>query len=105
MIVLHGSWADDRLVLWAEDSDEPAEPRTIIVHHPNGPTQTEFWRYYLVDEDAPEGGFTARALGASIFTEADPDAEETKSREELEMDATQEDLGNDDGASSAPATS
>ena len=32
----------------------------------------------------------------------DPDAEETKSREELEMDATQEDLGNDDGASSAP---
>ena len=32
----------------------------------------------------------------------DPDAEETKSREELEMDATQEDLGNDDGASTAP---
>lgn len=32
----------------------------------------------------------------------DPDAEETKSRDELEMDATQEDLGNDDGASTAP---
>ena len=32
----------------------------------------------------------------------DPDAEETKSREELGMDATQEDLGNDDGASTAP---
>jgi hypothetical protein len=32
----------------------------------------------------------------------DPDAEGTKSREELEMDATQEDLGNDDGASTAP---
>ena len=32
----------------------------------------------------------------------DPDAEDTKSREELEMDATQEDLGNDDGASQAP---
>jgi hypothetical protein len=32
----------------------------------------------------------------------DPDAEETKSREELEMDATQDDLGNDDGASTAP---
>lgn len=30
------------------------QPRTIIVHHPNGPTQTEFWRYYLVDEDAPD---------------------------------------------------
>lgn len=26
MIVLHGWWADDRLVLWAEDSEEPAEP-------------------------------------------------------------------------------
>ncbi|MDZ5662435.1 hypothetical protein SFC79_11735 [Nocardioides sp. S-58] len=35
----------------------------------------------------------------------DPDAEETKSREELEMDATQEDLGNDDGASTAPSQS
>ena len=32
----------------------------------------------------------------------DPDDEATKSREELEMDATQEDLGNDDGASTAP---
>ncbi|GAA1939719.1 hypothetical protein [Nocardioides hwasunensis] len=32
----------------------------------------------------------------------DPDDEETKSQEELEMDATQEDLGNDDGASTAP---
>ncbi|HSF35661.1 MAG TPA: hypothetical protein VLA70_06075 [Nocardioides sp.] len=32
----------------------------------------------------------------------DPDDEDTKSREELEMDATQEDLGNDDGASQAP---
>ncbi len=32
----------------------------------------------------------------------DPDAEGTKSREELEMDATQEGLGNDDGASEAP---
>jgi hypothetical protein len=29
------------------------QPRTIIVHHPNGPTQTEFWRYYLIDADAP----------------------------------------------------
>jgi hypothetical protein len=32
----------------------------------------------------------------------DPDDEATKSRDELEMDATQEDLGNDDGASQAP---
>ena len=35
----------------------------------------------------------------------DPDDEDTKSREELEMDATQEDLGNDDGASQAPSQS
>ena len=32
----------------------------------------------------------------------DPDDEATKDQEELEMDATQEDLGNDDGASQAP---
>ncbi len=32
----------------------------------------------------------------------DPDDESTKSQEELEMDATQEGLGNDDGASQAP---
>jgi phenylpropionate dioxygenase-like ring-hydroxylating dioxygenase large terminal subunit len=30
------------------------QPRTVIVHHPNGPTLTEFWRYYLVDADAPD---------------------------------------------------
>lgn len=30
------------------------QPRTIIVHHPNGPNETEFWRYYLVDSDAPD---------------------------------------------------
>jgi hypothetical protein len=29
----------------------------------------------FVVEEAPEGGFTARALGASIFTEADTLAE------------------------------
>lgn len=32
----------------------------------------------------------------------DPDDESTKSQDELEMDATQEGLGNDDGASQAP---
>ncbi|KOS53726.1 aromatic ring-hydroxylating oxygenase subunit alpha [Rhodococcus rhodochrous] len=30
------------------------QPRTIIVHHPNGPNETEFWRYYLVDASAPD---------------------------------------------------
>ena len=29
----------------------------------------------FVVEQAPEGGFTARALGESIFTKADPEAE------------------------------
>jgi phenylpropionate dioxygenase-like ring-hydroxylating dioxygenase large terminal subunit len=30
------------------------QPRTIIIAHPLGPTETEFWRYYLVDKDAPD---------------------------------------------------
>ncbi len=40
MIVLHGWWAVDRLVLWAEDSEEPAEPprrpgrRPAVQDHP-----------------------------------------------------------------------
>lgn len=29
------------------------QPRTILVMHPNGPTETEFWRWYIVDADAP----------------------------------------------------
>jgi hypothetical protein len=32
---------------------------------------TSMHEIIFVVEDAPEGGFTARALGASIFTEAD----------------------------------
>lgn len=40
--------------IWPNTSFHEEQPRTIIVHHPNGPTQTEFWRYYLVDADAPE---------------------------------------------------
>lgn len=39
----------------------------------------------LVVEEAPEGGFTAHALGASIFTEADTLAElRVKVREAVE---------------------
>lgn len=30
------------------------QPRTIIMAHPVSATETEFWRYYLVDSDAPE---------------------------------------------------
>lgn len=30
------------------------QPRTILLAHPIGPTEMEMWRFYLVDEDAPE---------------------------------------------------
>jgi len=30
------------------------QPRTVIVAHPIGPHETEFWRYYFVDRDAPD---------------------------------------------------
>ena len=30
------------------------QPRTILVSHPRGPCETEMWRVYLVDKDAPE---------------------------------------------------
>jgi phenylpropionate dioxygenase-like ring-hydroxylating dioxygenase large terminal subunit len=30
------------------------QPRTVIVAHPIGPHETEFWRYYMVDRDAPD---------------------------------------------------
>jgi len=29
-------------------------PRTILVAHPQGPTHTEMWRWYLIDQDSPE---------------------------------------------------
>jgi len=41
----------------------------------------------LVVEEAPEGGFLARALGASIFTEADDMAElQIRSRDAVRRD-------------------
>lgn len=42
---------------------------TILPAHP-GCTTIRSERIFIVEE-APEGGYTARALGASIFTEAD----------------------------------
>lgn len=30
------------------------QPRSIFMWHPHGPTQTEVWRFFLVDKDAPE---------------------------------------------------
>jgi phenylpropionate dioxygenase-like ring-hydroxylating dioxygenase large terminal subunit len=32
----------------------PRQPRSIAVWHPRGPHQTEVWRWYLVDQDAPQ---------------------------------------------------
>ncbi len=32
----------------------PRQPRTIAVWHPRGPHETEVWRWYLVDRDAPD---------------------------------------------------
>ena len=52
------------------------------------------------DEDLPED--LQPGEDNPLAEPLDPDDEDTKSREELEMDATQEDLGNDDGASQAP---
>jgi len=34
-------------------SPHSRQPRTIAVWHPRGPHQTEVWRWYLVDADAP----------------------------------------------------
>ncbi len=31
----------------------PRQPRSIAVWHPRGPHQTEVWRWYLVDQEAP----------------------------------------------------
>ena len=30
------------------------QPRTIVVWHPRGPHETEMWRWFLVDKDAPD---------------------------------------------------
>ncbi|MBI2941004.1 MAG: 2-oxoisovalerate dehydrogenase [Chloroflexi bacterium] len=48
------------------------EPRRTRQGRPGGKTENEL---IFIVEEAPEGGFTARALGESIFTEADDLAE------------------------------
>ena len=54
---LKGEWA--RLMgspgeIFPNTALHPRQPRTIAVWHPRGPHQTEVWRWYLVDHDAPE---------------------------------------------------
>ena len=53
------------------------QPRTIAVWHPRGPHQTEVWRWYLVDADAPAEvkeflrQYYTRYSGPSGLTEQD----------------------------------
>ena len=39
--------------LFPNTSPHSRQPRTLAVWHPRGPHQTECWRWYLVDRDAP----------------------------------------------------
>jgi phenylpropionate dioxygenase-like ring-hydroxylating dioxygenase large terminal subunit len=58
-------------------SFQPRQPRSIAVWHPRGPEQTEIWRFYLVDADAPQelkeylSRYHVSALGPAGMTEQD----------------------------------
>ncbi|HLY65373.1 MAG TPA: Rieske 2Fe-2S domain-containing protein [Chloroflexota bacterium] len=58
-------------------SFQPRQPRSIAVWHPRGPGQTEIWRWYLVDADAPQelkdylNHYHVSALGPAGMTEQD----------------------------------
>jgi phenylpropionate dioxygenase-like ring-hydroxylating dioxygenase large terminal subunit len=53
------------------------QPRTILVSHPRGPCETEMWRVYLVDKDAPDAvkrylrSYYTRYSGPAGMTEQD----------------------------------
>lgn len=53
------------------------QPRTIALWHPRGPLQTEIWRFYLVDREAPQEvkdilrRYFVRYAGPSGMTEQD----------------------------------
>ncbi len=53
------------------------QPRTIIVSHPCGPGETELWRFYLIDKDAPDAvkeaarHYYLRYSGPGGMTESD----------------------------------
>lgn len=52
-------------------------PRTILVAHPVSPTETEMWRWYVIDKDAPDNvrdwlrHYAMRYSGPSGLTEQD----------------------------------
>jgi hypothetical protein len=53
------------------------QPRTIVVAHPCGATETELWRFYLIDKDAPQAvkdaarHYYLRYSGPGGMTESD----------------------------------
>ncbi len=53
------------------------QPRTLLIAHPVGPNETELWRFYLVDADAPAAvkdvarRYYLRYSGPGGMTEAD----------------------------------
>jgi phenylpropionate dioxygenase-like ring-hydroxylating dioxygenase large terminal subunit len=53
------------------------QPRAIFTWHPNGPTEMEVWKWYLVDADAPDNvkdvlrRYYLRYAGPGGFTEQD----------------------------------
>lgn len=40
--------------LFPNTSYHGRQPRALCVWHPHGPTQTEVWRFFMVDKDAPD---------------------------------------------------
>ena len=63
--------------IFPNTSPHARQPRSMAVWHPRGPHQTEAWRWYLVDRDAPKevkeflGAYYARYAGPAGMTEQD----------------------------------
>ena len=63
--------------LFPNTSYHGRQPRGLCVWHPHGPTETEAWRFFLVDADAPREvkdflrGYYMRYSGPAGMTEQD----------------------------------
>ena len=63
--------------IWPNCSYHGMQPRALFVWHPQGPREMEFWRFYLVDADAPQKvkdllrHYYMRYSGPSGMTEQD----------------------------------